>query len=184
MKNLTRNFILVILTSFLAFSCEDEKNKDLPSTSIAKIIAVTPEFSSLKEALDVTGLTTTFEEAGDYTVFVPNNDAFAAVLGSLTVEEFNDANPGVLADVLKYHVLTSRVLSTDLSDAQVVPTFLGQNVTVNLEPNAFYPEYDNDLGDFERTSIFINDSRVFARDVKCSNGIIHVIDTVLLPPSS
>ena len=52
-----------------------------------------------------------------------------------------------------------------------------------LSPNAFYPEYDTDLGDFEETSVFINSSRVYARDVKCSNGIIHVIDAVLLPAS-
>ena len=183
MKNLTRNFALVIIISFLAFSCEDEQNKELKSTSIAKIVATTPEFSSLKEALEVTGLTSTLEEAGDYTVFVPDNDAFAAELGSLTVQEFNDANPGVLANVLKYHVLTSRVLSKDLTDAQLVPTLLGQNLTVSLQPNAFYPEYDVDLGAYEQTSVFINDSRVFARDVKCSNGIIHVIDSVLLPSS-
>ena len=182
MKNLLRNFTLVAI-SFLAFSCSDEGNKNLPSTSIAKIISVTPEFSSLKEALDITGLTSTFEGSGNFTVFVPTNDAFAAVLGGLTVEEFNTANPGVLENVLKYHVIGARVLSSDLTDGQEAATLQGQNITVTLSPNAFYPEYDTDLGDFEETSVFINSSRVYARDVKCSNGIIHVIDAVLLPAS-
>lgn len=183
MKNLLKIFTLVLI-SFLAFSCSDEGNKNLSSTSISKIIEVTPEFSSLKEALDITGLTSTFEAAGDYTVFAPTNDAMGAVLGGLTVAEFDTANPGVLANVLKYHVLGARVLSTDLTDGQVAATLLqGQNITVSLTPNAYYPEYDNDLGDYEQTSIFINSSRVFARDVKCSNGIIHVIDSVLLPSS-
>ncbi|MDN3676536.1 fasciclin domain-containing protein [Flavobacterium paronense] len=180
MKNLLRNFTLVAI-SFLAFSCADEENKNLPSTSIAKIIAVTPEFSSLKEALDITGLTSTFEEAGDYTVFVPTNDAFDAVLGGLTVEEFDTANPGVLEAVLKYHVLGARVLSTDLTNGQEAATLQGQNITISLVPNIYYPELDPDLGTYEEKSIFINGSRVFARDAKCSNGIIHVIDAVLLP---
>jgi uncharacterized surface protein with fasciclin (FAS1) repeats len=182
MKNLLRNFTLVVI-SFLAFSCGEEENKNLPSTSIAKIIEVTPEFSKLKEALDITGLTSTFEESGDFTVFVPTNDAFAAVLGGLTVEEFDTANPGVLESVLKYHVLGARVLSSDLSDGLEAATLQGQNITVTFSPNAFYPEYDTDLGDFEETSVFINSARVYARDVKCSNGIIHVIDAVLLPAS-
>jgi transforming growth factor-beta-induced protein len=179
MKNLLRNFTLVVI-SFLAFSCGKEENNNLPSTSIAKIIEVTPEFSKLKEALDITGLTSTLEY-GDFTVFVPTNDAFAGVLGGLTVEEFETANPGVLESVLKYHVLGGRVLSSDLFDGLEVATLQGQNITVTFSPNAFYPEYDTDLGDFEQTSIFINSARVFARDVNCSNGIIHVIDTVLLP---
>ena len=183
MKNLLRNITLVSI-SLLAFSCADEENKNLPSTSIAKIIAVTPEFSSLKEALDISGLTSTFEGSGNFTVFVPTNDAFDAVLGGLTVEEFNIANPGVLESVLKYHVLGARVLSTDLTNGQEAATLQGQNITVSLVPNTYYPEYDADLGDYEQTSVLINSSRVFARDVECSNGIIHGIDTVLLPPSS
>ena len=182
MKNLLRNFTLVVI-SFLAFSCGEEENKNLPSTSIAKIIEVTPEFSKLKEALEITGLTSTFEESGDFTVFVPTNDAFDAVLGGLTVEEYDTANPGVLETVLKYHVLGARVLSTDLTDGQEAATLQGQNITVDLVPNTYFPDFDADLGDYEETSIYINSARVFARDIKCSNGIIHVIDNVLLPSS-
>ena len=182
MKNLLRNFTLVVI-SFLAFSCGEEENKNLPSTSIAKIIEVTPEFSKLKEALEITGLTSTFEESGDFTVFVPTNDAFAAVLGGLTVEEFETANPGVLETGLKSVRPSKLNFLKDLSDGQEAATLQGQNITVTLSPNAFYPEYDTDLGDFEETSVFINSSRVYARDVKCSNGIIHVIDAVLLPAS-
>ena len=182
MKNLLRNFTLVVI-SFLAFSCGEEENKNLPSTSIAKIIEVTPEFSSLKEALDITGLTSTFEGSGDFTVFAPTNVAFDAVLGGLTVEEYDTANPGVLETVLKYHVLGARVLSTDLTDGQEAATLQGQNITVDLVPNTYFPDFDADLGDYEETSIYINSARVFARDIKCSNGIIHVIDNVLLPSS-
>lgn len=180
MKNLFRNFTLVAI-AFLAFSCGEEENKNLPSTSIAKIIEATPEFSKVKEALDITGLTATFEEAGDFTIFVPTNDAIAPVLGGLTIEQFDAANPGVLEEVLKYHVLGARVLSTDLTDGQEATTLQGDNIVVDLVPNTYFPEFDVDLGAYEETSIYINNARVYARDVKCSNGIIHVIDEVLIP---
>ena len=184
MKNLIKSITLLLLI-ITTLSCSEDANRELKTKSIAEIVALTPEFSTLKEALDLTGLTSTFEAVGDYTVFAPTNDAFAAELGGLTVTEFDAANPGILANVLKYHVLTSRVLSKDLTNGQVVPSLLGPNVTFNLAPNAYYPNYDVDLGSYEQTSIYINDAaRVFARDVKCTNGIIHVIDTVLLPPSS
>jgi hypothetical protein len=181
MRNLIKGIALVALV-FTAFSCSKDEPKDFQTSSIAKMAEITPEFSSFKEALEVTGLTSTFEDAGNYTVFVPTNDAFDAVLGGLTVAEFDAANPGVLEQVLKYHVLGARVLSTDLSDGQEAETLLtGQKITVTLSSNAYFPAYDPDLLDYEETSIYINLARVFARDVKCSNGVIHVIDTVLMP---
>ena len=182
MRNLIKGIALVALV-FTAFSCSKDEPKDFQTSSIAKMAEITPEFSSFKEALEVTGLTSTFEDAGNYTVFVPTNDAFDAVLGGLTVAEFDAANPGVLEQVLKYHVLGARVLSTDLTDGQEAATLQGQNITVELLPNIYFPDFDADLGDYEETSIYINSARVFARDVKCSNGIIHVIDNVLLPSS-
>lgn len=181
MKNLLRNFTLVAI-SFLAFSCEnDDQVKDLAPTSISKIIAATPEFSSFSEALEVTGMTSMLDAAGTYTVLVPTDDAFASVLGGLTVEEYNDANPGALEDVLKYHIINSELLSKDLTEGQVITTALGQTVTVDLEDNPYFPEYDLDLGGYEEISIFVNSSRVFARDAKASNGRINVIDSVLTP---
>ncbi len=183
MKNLLRNFTLVVI-SFLAFSCTEDESKELASTSISKIVAATPEFSSFKEALDVTGMTAMLDEAGTYTVFVPNDDAFAAVLGGLTVTEFNDANPGVLANVLKYHIVNSDVQSKDITDGQVASTSLGQDVTFTLEANPYYPEYDIDLMGIEETSIYVNEARVFARDAKATNGTIHVINAVLTPAGS
>jgi transforming growth factor-beta-induced protein len=183
MKNLLRNFTLVAI-SFLAFSCSEDESKELASTSISKIVAATPEFSSFKEALEVTGMTSMLDGAGTYTVLVPNDDAFYAILGGLTVTEFNDANPGVLENILKYHIINSDVQTKDLTDGQVVSTSLGQDVTINLEDNIYYPEYDIDLGGIEETSIYVNEARVFARDAKASNGTIHVINTVLTPAGS
>jgi uncharacterized surface protein with fasciclin (FAS1) repeats len=183
MRNLIKGIALVVLV-FTAFSCSKEEEPSLKTSSIAKIAEITPEFSNFYKALEVTGLKSTFEDAGNYTVFVPTNAAFAPVLGGLTVEEFNTANPGLLETVLKYHVIADAgVRSKDLTDGQTVATLQGQNITVTLTPNTFYPAYDTDLLDYEETSIFINSARVFARDVKCTNGIIHVINSVLIPGS-
>lgn len=170
MKNFMKKIILVVI-AFGAFSCSDEGLQDYKKVSIAKIATITPEFSSFLEALEITGLAATFDEAGDYTVFVPTNAAFDALLGSQTLEEFNTANPGVLANVLKYHVITSSVFSTDLSNGQSVGTLLGQNFTVNISPEAEVSITDANFGT----------SNVYTFDVECTNGVIHVIDTVLLP---
>lgn len=174
MKNLIKSIALVALV-FASVSCSDtstNEQKDYGTVSIAKIIEITPQFSSLKEALDITGLTPTFEASGSYTLFAPNNDAFDAILGGLTVDQFNTANPGVLATVLKYHVIASKVLSSGLSDGQSVTTLQGQTFTVNIAA---------ETGEVTITDANGGTAYVIAFDVKCTNGIIHPIDAVLLP---
>ena len=169
MKNFMKKIILVVI-AFGAFSCSDEGLQDYKKVSIAKIATITPEFSSFLEALEITGLASTFDEAGDYTVFVPTNAAFDALLGSQSLEDFNTANPGVLANVLKYHVITSSVYSTDLSNGQSVGTLLGQNFTVNISTDGV-----------SITDANAGTSNVNTFDVECTNGVIHVIDAILLP---
>ncbi|MFZ4680453.1 MAG: fasciclin domain-containing protein [Flavobacterium sp.] len=183
MRNLIKGITLVAL-AFVAFSCStDSEEKNLKSVTIIDIAKATPELSTFVEAVELAGLTEELDKPGNLTVFVPNNDAFDILAANLGITDLSQVDPVLLADVLKYHVLGARVSSSDLSDGQEAATLQGQNITVTLSPNAFYPEYDTDLGDFEETSVFINSARVFARDVKCSNGIIHVIDAVLLPSS-
>ena len=193
MKNLIKS-ISILLLVVSTFSCaSDSANKDLGKKSIADIIAITPDFSSLKEALDITGLTSTFQAAGDYTLFAPNNTAIASVLGGLSVADFNTAHPGVLANVLKYHVLTSKALSTSFTNNMMVTTLLGKNfkviITPNTDPLSLY--YTNNVITLNNLDInpmsatpntqFI--ANVIARDVTCTNGIIHPIDAVMIPPT-
>jgi uncharacterized surface protein with fasciclin (FAS1) repeats len=174
MKNLIKSIAVVALV-FATVSCSKDEQKSISTTSIAKIIEITPEFSSLKEALDITGLTSTFENEGIYTLLAPNNDAFAAVLGGLTVDEFNTANPGVLATVLQYHVVASKVLSSGLSDGQSVTTLQGQAFTVNIIA---------ETGEVTVTDANGGTAYIIAFDVECTNGVIHPIDAVLLPASN
>lgn len=182
--------IALIAIAFLAFSCsKDEQPRTVAVSSIVASAKVTPELSSFVEALQITGLTSTFDSAGDYTVFVPNDDAFAAVLTALGEPDLATVEvdyPGLLAKVLKYHVVTSRVLSTTLSNNQNVSTLFEQPFSVSIVPvdNSNPAEY---LGQTNFISLTGNSTltpttaNVTARDIKCTNGIIHTIDAVLIP---
>ncbi|MBM3874827.1 MAG: fasciclin domain-containing protein [Verrucomicrobia bacterium] len=134
------------------------------SQTITGIAASIGDFSTLTTALRLTGLDAALASGGPFTVFAPTDAAFAklpaATLNALV------ANPSQLADVLRYHVVSGQVLSTQLTNGQVAPSLLpGRSLSVTLAPG----------------SVRINASNVAAADVRAVNGVIHVIDTVLVP---
>jgi len=134
------------------------------SQTITGIAASIGDFSTLTTALRLTGLDAALASGGPFTVFAPTDAAFAklpaATLNALV------ANPSQLADVLRYHVVSGQVLSTQLANGQVAPSLLpGRSLSVTLAPG----------------SVRINASNVAAADVRAVNGVIHVIDTVLVP---
>lgn len=105
-----------------------------------------------------------------FTVFAPTNEAFASFLTETGFSGLPAIPANVLETTLKYHVVTgANVLSTSLTNGQVVNTFAGQNFTVNLTGGAKITDASDRV------------STIVATDVQCSNGIIHVIDKVLLP---
>merc|ERR1711865_782181 len=136
---------------------------DIPTTAINAGI-----FNTLVTALDQADLVGALSEGnGPFTVFAPRDDAFNALPNGLVSCLLKDQNKQVLTDVLLYHVASGKVLSTDLSNNQQIPTLLeGGKVTVDL----------NNGG------VKINDSNVVGADVLASNGVIHIIDQVLVPP--
>ena len=143
---------------------EDEPKEALPDIPTTAVEA--GSFTTLVAALSATDLVgALMAPNGPFTVFAPTDEAFDAlpdgVLGCLL------DNPTTLSDVLLYHVASGTALSTDLSDGQKVPTLLdGAEVTVRI----------NDKG------VSINGASVAVPDVVASNGVIHVIDEVLVPP--
>ncbi len=189
MKNLITK-IAIVAIAFVAFSCSSpDEEKSLKPVSILEIAKATPEMSSFVEAVEAAGLTSTLDSPGDYTVFMPNNDAFASVLGGISAADYEIANPGVLAKVLKFHVLSSRALSTDLTDGMDVTTLEGQSFKIGISvPDPLLPN-DNVISINAVDPFDTNDppasitSTIIARDVKCSNGIVHPVDTILLPLS-
>ena len=110
------------------------------------------------------------EDPAPFTVFAPTNDAFVAFLEEMNFASLEDIPSDVLANTLSYHVVPgANVRSTDLTDGMEVNTLLDQSFTVNLGDNVVITDASG------RTST------VIAADVQATNGVIHVIDTVLLP---
>ncbi len=121
-------------------------------------------FTTLVAAVEAAGLVETLKGEGPFTVFAPTDDAFAA-LPEGTVEGLLE-DIDALTAILTYHVVPGKVMSTDLEDGMMAATVNGAEITVSL-------------GD----SVMINDATVVSADIETSNGVIHVIDSVILPPS-
>jgi transforming growth factor-beta-induced protein len=144
----------------------------LPQTkNIVELAVSNPEFSILAEAVLAAGLADTLSSPGPFTVFAPTNDAFAKLLGELGVsKEALLANKSLLTSVLTYHVLGARVLANDIKDNSMPHTVQGQTFRL-----------DTDGGKVVITDANGRKSNVVATDVQASNGVIHVIDKVILP---
>ncbi|MFH6767311.1 fasciclin domain-containing protein [Gaetbulibacter aquiaggeris] len=129
-----------------------------------------PEFSVLLAAATNAGLADTLAKNGPYTVFAPTNQAFMDFFKVASVEAAIDVVNGLtaedLAPILLYHVVDGVVFSTNLSNG-FVPTLNGAAVNVTLD-----------------SGVMINDANVIGANVQATNGVVHVIDKVLLPPSS
>jgi phosphate transport system substrate-binding protein len=148
--------IAVLLMSMMGVLAQDQ--------TIAEIAAGSEDFSTLVSLVEAAGLTETLSGEGTFTVFAPTNEAFAAL--PATVVDYLLANPALLTSVLTYHVVDSTVMSTDLSSGEVATLDMGHTVDVLV-------------GD---SGVQINNANVVTADVAASNGVIHAIDTVLLPP--
>ena len=131
---------------------------------IVDIASSNEDFSTLVAALEKAELVETLKGEGPFTVFAPTNAAFDKLLMDLdvTVEELLDQPD--LSKVLTYHVVPAKVMSTDLEDEMEADTVNGQKIMVDLSDG-----------------VMINDSTVTTADVKATNGVIHIIDKVLVP---
>ena len=140
----------------------DQLLKDIVDTAIAA-----DDFNTLVAALVEAELDEALRAEGPFTVFAPTDQAFADLLVALdlTVEELLALEN--LSDILLYHVVADSVLSSDLSDGQEVETLQGDTVTITIDTDG---------------NVFVNDAQVIIPDIECSNGVIHAIDAVLLPP--
>jgi len=138
---------------------------DIPTTAINAGI-----FSTLVAALSATDLVGALSSPnGPHTVFAPTDDAFASLPNGLVPCLLQEDNLPVLSNILLYHVASGEVLSTDLTEGMNIPTLLQrQSVIVDLS---------NGNG-----VVKINDSTVTTADVLATNGVIHIIDHVLVPP--
>jgi len=186
-KNTSLKSTMLIAILFLFFTSCD-KNDDgntfdskTPPKNIVETAQNTDALSSLVAALakadenEGTDLIGTLSGEGPFTVFAPTNDAFAALLSNLdnydSLEDFDtQEDKAVLTTILTYHVIAgASAFSTDLSDGQMIATVQGEEVTIKIDADVFIQD---------ATEV---DAKVVIADVEASNGVVHVIDKVLLP---
>ena len=159
--NLFISFLLVI--SFLPVS--SVKAASMASGTIVDIASSDPQFSTLVAAVKAAGLADTLSGTGPFTVFAPTNAAFSK-LGKTTIDALL-ADPEKLKSILTYHVVSKQLAASDVLGMSSVSTVNGANAVISLKNGAAY----------------INNARITKTDIMASNGVIHVIDTVILPPS-
>jgi uncharacterized surface protein with fasciclin (FAS1) repeats len=135
--------------------------------NIVQMARLNPSFSTLVGAVGTAGLATTLSGTGPFTVFAPTNDAFAAIQS--TVAGLTTAQ---LSTVLTYHALGSQVLSNAIPFNTPIATLASQNITIAAGPAPTIATITDTTG---------GGSKIVAVDVRASNGVIHVIDRVLLP---
>jgi uncharacterized surface protein with fasciclin (FAS1) repeats len=135
--------------------------------TIVDVAAGNKSFTTLVKALKAADLAGTLAEAGPYTVFAPTNEAFNKLPKGTLTNLLKPENKAQLQKVLTYHVVAGEVTSKTLK-AGKVPTVAGADVTVKISGK----------------NVTVNNAKVIKTDLKASNGVIHAIDTVLLPPAN
>ena len=135
------------------------------ATDVVAVAVATEGFSTIVAALTAAGLVETLQGEGPFTVFAPNDAAFEALPAGLLEKLLLPENIAVLTSILTYHVVAGNVLSTDVVAGDAA----------SLEGSTL--ALTTDMG------VMVNDATVIQADVTASNGVIHVIDKVLVPPT-
>ena len=137
-------------------------------TDVVDTAVAAGQFKTLAAALDGAGLVSTLKGPGPFTVFAPTDAAFAKLPAGTVDDLLKPENKAQLTAILTYHVVPGRVMAADVAQLTEAKTVNGEMVKVRADGG----------------SVMVNDAKVTAADVTASNGVIHVIDTVILPPDA
>jgi uncharacterized surface protein with fasciclin (FAS1) repeats len=147
----------------------EETNTTTEMKNIVEIAVGTPDVSTLVAAVTAASLVETLQGAGPFTVFAPINQAFSALPAGTVESLLLPENIAKLQSILTYHVVPGTVMAGDLTDGMVVKTVNGESIVINVSATE---------------GVTINNSaKVITADVAASNGVIHLIDAVLMPPT-
>lgn len=177
-------FLLVVATALVLSACAPAATSTptqppmptvtpVPPTAtpapktIVDIAVADGRFSTLVTAVQAAGLVETLSGEGPFTVFAPTDDAFAKLPKETLENLLKPENKDQLVKILTYHVVPGKVMASDVVKLSEVQTAAGEPITIKVEGN----------------KVFVNDAQVILTDIEASNGAIHVIDTVILPPS-
>lgn len=142
-------------------------DSEAPAEELQDIVTIASgneDFSTLVAAVGAAGLVETLQGDGPFTVFAPTNAAFAALPAGLVDKLLLPENKDLLIKILTYHVVAAKVMSADVMAGEVA-SVEGQNITITTDDG-----------------VYVNGANVVAVDIEASNGVIHVIDAVILPP--
>ena len=159
-----RKSVIALTTAAALFGTTafaDGHSKDIVDTA-----AAAGSFSTLLAAAEAAGLVETLKSEGPFTVFAPTDEAFAALPEGTVESLLLPENKDMLVSILTYHVVAGKVMSTDLTDDMEAPTVQGATITIDLD-----------------NGVMVEAATVTTADIEASNGVIHVIDQVIMPPS-
>lgn len=145
----------------------EEPTQTTESQNVLEVAKSAGSFTMLVKALEAAGLTEILRGEGPFTVFAPTDDAFAKLPQDAVRDLLKPENKEILVKILTYHVVPGKVMSSDLQAGQVTSV---QGDPINVKINA-------------GQGVFVNDGQVIKADIPASNGVIHVINNLILPPS-
>jgi uncharacterized surface protein with fasciclin (FAS1) repeats len=164
MKNQTtmkKTLLIALTATFAAFSTQaEDAKKNIVETAVSA-----GSFNTLVKAVKAADLVETLSGAGPFTVFAPTDDAFAALPEGVLADLLKPENKAKLAGILTYHVVAGKVMAADVK-AGPVATVNGASAKIAVADG----------------KVTIDKANVVKTDIKTSNGVIHVIDAVILPP--
>ena len=156
-------FVLVAAQATAGHHAKEAKSQDIVETAVAA-----GQFNTLAAALEAAGLVDTLKGDGPFTVFAPTDAAFAKLPEGTVESLLKPENRDQLVAILTYHVVAGKVKAADVVKLKEAKTVNGQDVAITVADNG----------------VQINNANVIKTDIGASNGVIHVIDTVIIPASS
>jgi uncharacterized surface protein with fasciclin (FAS1) repeats len=159
----TKILSVVILSIFLSTSAliaGSYAKKDIVDTAVSA-----GSFNTLVAAVQAADLVDTLKGEGPFTVFAPTDDAFAKLPAGTLEDLLKPENKDKLAAILTYHVVPGKVMAKDVMTMKEAKTVNGESVMISMDAN----------------TVMVDNAKVVQADIVCSNGVIHVIDSVILP---
>jgi len=155
------------LIGLLTFSACDSNDSDEPEMGDIVAVATEAGFSTLTTAVSAADLVATLQSDGPFTVFAPTDEAFSKLDPTTLASLLEPENKEQLATILTYHVVPGRFTAADVTARSSFETVQGETLAISVENG----------------QAMVNNAKITTVDVEASNGIIHIIDTVILPPS-
>lgn len=160
-------YAMLAFLTFATVGCDSNDSDDDATPDIVQV-ATDAGFSTLVAAVSAADLVETLQGPGPFTVFAPTDEAFAALPAGTLDDLLLPENKETLASILTYHVVSGLVTAEQVVTLNSATTVQGEDIAITVENG----------------SVFLNGVEVTSTDVEASNGIIHIIDGVLLPPST